>query len=202
MRFLAYLSILPPLLASTIYAQTIAQEVALLPTCAYNCLTIAAASAGCSITDYACICGSGRTAVQRSAIPCIASNCTVSEDITIQSLATEICMLEFAAESSSVSMIVFPTTYSASPSPTGESTTSVEGYGGYGGSSGSSSSSDLMSSTSSTLSPTIASSATTAITTSASRTASGTAATVSAGVGSRFMPPGLVFAGAVFAAIL
>jgi hypothetical protein len=39
----------------------------------------AAQSAGCSITDYACQCGSAKNAITASATPCVLKGCSTSD---------------------------------------------------------------------------------------------------------------------------
>lgn len=67
------------LLASVVYSQTIASQVAQIPSCALSCLTNAISGAGCGLTDYACQCGSAKNTITSAATPCVASSCSTSD---------------------------------------------------------------------------------------------------------------------------
>jgi hypothetical protein len=63
-------------------AQDIASEVAKLPSCSLTCLTDAISGAGCSLTDYACQCGSAKNAITKAATPCIAKACSTGDTLS------------------------------------------------------------------------------------------------------------------------
>jgi hypothetical protein len=71
------------LLASVAYSQTIASEVAQIPSCALSCLTTAITGAGCGLTDYACQCGSSKDAITKAATPCVVSSCSTSDALSM-----------------------------------------------------------------------------------------------------------------------
>lgn len=70
------------LLAFAIAQDTIASEIAKLPSCAVTCLQTAVTAANCGQTDYACQCGSGHDAITRQATPCIAGACSASDALS------------------------------------------------------------------------------------------------------------------------
>ena len=70
------------LFASVAYSQTIASEVAQLPSCALTCLTTAITGAGCGVSDYACQCGSAKSSITSAATPCVVSKCAISDALS------------------------------------------------------------------------------------------------------------------------
>ncbi|TGO90307.1 hypothetical protein BPOR_0070g00180 [Botrytis porri] len=76
------------LLASVAYSQSIASEVAQLPSCALACLSTASSGAGCSIADFACQCGDAKDAITKSATSCIAAGCSASDALNTQKITT------------------------------------------------------------------------------------------------------------------
>lgn len=70
------------MLAGVVYSQSIQGDVAQLPSCSLTCLSNAVVSAGCSITDYACQCGSMRPAIASQATPCIVKACNITEALS------------------------------------------------------------------------------------------------------------------------
>lgn len=71
------------LLASVAYSQTIASELAQLPSCSLTCISTAVTGAGCTLTDYACQCGTGKDAITKAATPCIAAACSASDSLSM-----------------------------------------------------------------------------------------------------------------------
>ncbi|KAE8442253.1 hypothetical protein EG329_003513 [Mollisiaceae sp. DMI_Dod_QoI] len=110
--------------ASVAYSQTIQSEMALLPQCGLTCLTNASTSAGCSITDYACICGTKKNTITQSATPCILGTCSTSDALKVQSISQEICTLEAASASGSASSTASSSIAKSSSSSTVTSTAS------------------------------------------------------------------------------
>ncbi|RDW58047.1 hypothetical protein BP6252_13458 [Coleophoma cylindrospora] len=94
-------TLLVSILASIACAQTIADEVALLPSCSLTCLSNAATSNGCGITDYTCQCGSANSAITASATPCIVGACSSSDALKVQPITQKICSLAAAASGGS-----------------------------------------------------------------------------------------------------
>jgi len=72
---IAYILFFTPLVTP----QTIAQEVALLPSCSIICLATAVAVGGCTNTDYACQCGSASSKIRDNAKTCLASACSAAD---------------------------------------------------------------------------------------------------------------------------
>jgi hypothetical protein len=70
------------ILLSVVYSQTIQSEVDMFPSCALTCLTNAISAAGCSITDYACQCGTRRSTIAGIATPCVVSTCSTTDAIS------------------------------------------------------------------------------------------------------------------------
>ncbi|KAI8631411.1 hypothetical protein F5Y19DRAFT_395056 [Xylariaceae sp. FL1651] len=62
-----------------------------LPTCAIPCFNQGATAAGCSTTDFQCLCGSGKQAFINSASGCILKDCKDNDFSNAISLATQIC---------------------------------------------------------------------------------------------------------------
>ncbi|KAB8295178.1 hypothetical protein EYC80_007104 [Monilinia laxa] len=91
------------LFASVAYSQSIASEVAQLPSCALSCLATAATSAGCGLADYACQCGDAKDAITKSGTPCIVAGCSASDVLAVSKIATQICVLQDSAGSPSSS---------------------------------------------------------------------------------------------------
>ncbi|PMD57088.1 uncharacterized protein K444DRAFT_534143 [Hyaloscypha bicolor E] len=89
------------MLACIVYSQSIQGDVAQLPSCSLACLSNAVVNAGCSITDYACQCGSLRPTIASQATPCIVKACNTTEALNAQKIGQEICSIQAAAASSS-----------------------------------------------------------------------------------------------------
>src|ERR1700735_2342703 len=70
------------MLACIVYSQSIQGDVAQLPSCSLACLSNAVVNAGCSITDYACQCGSLRPTIASQATPCIVKACNTTEALS------------------------------------------------------------------------------------------------------------------------
>ena len=64
------------------FAQTIADDVAAIPSCGINCLYPAIAAAGCGQTDWDCICGPGRATVKANSFTCVVSSCSGSDALS------------------------------------------------------------------------------------------------------------------------
>ncbi|KAI3339497.1 hypothetical protein F4824DRAFT_498187 [Ustulina deusta] len=62
-----------------------------LPTCAIPCFETGAEAAGCSTTDFACLCGNGKSAFITSAGTCVLTKCSSDDSSSTISLATKIC---------------------------------------------------------------------------------------------------------------
>ncbi|KAI0154628.1 hypothetical protein GGR57DRAFT_107039 [Xylariaceae sp. FL1272] len=63
-----------------------------LPTCAISCFEQGASAAGCSTTDFECLCGDGKQTFISSAGVCIlTSSCSSEEQANVSNLASEIC---------------------------------------------------------------------------------------------------------------
>lgn len=60
--------------AAALFALAAAQTAADIPSCAKDCLDKAAATAGCSTTDYPCICAK-KDELQGAATGCVLSAC-------------------------------------------------------------------------------------------------------------------------------
>ncbi|TGO09131.1 hypothetical protein BTUL_0178g00170 [Botrytis tulipae] len=180
------------LLASVAYSQSIASEVAQLPSCALACLSTASSGAGCSITDFACQCGDAKNAITKAATPCIAAGCSASDTLTAQKVATEICALQ-AAGGSSGSSAAASSTQASSSSTSGSASSSAVSNISSAGSSIASATSAASSSISSALS-----SASSAISSAASSTSSPT--TVSTAAGSRVNAAGAIVGAGFLAA--
>ncbi|KAF7898282.1 hypothetical protein EAF00_004728 [Botryotinia globosa] len=181
------------LLASVAYSQSIASEVAQLPSCALACLSTASSGAGCSITDFACQCGDAKDAITKAATPCIAAGCSASDTLTTQKITTEICVLQAAAGSSGSSAAA-SSTQASSSSTSGSASSSAVSNISSAGSSIASATSAASSSISSALS-----SASSAISSAASSTSS-SPATVSSAAGSRVNAAGAIIGAGFFAA--
>ena len=113
------------LLASAAYAQSIDSEVAQLPSCALTCLSTASSSAGCTLTDFACQCGSAKDAITKSATPCVAAACSPADALKVSQLTGQICDLQAAAASSTAPSS--SATQSASSSAVHSLTSSIGG---------------------------------------------------------------------------
>jgi hypothetical protein len=79
MRFSTTLPVLA--LFSLAAAQTITEEVAKIPACAKPCIDAAVKDAGCSLTDFACQCGSKKNDITAGATGCVSTSCQ-GNDIT------------------------------------------------------------------------------------------------------------------------
>ncbi|ESZ98479.1 hypothetical protein SBOR_1141 [Sclerotinia borealis F-4128] len=88
------------LLASVAYSQSVASEMAKLPSCALICLSTAISSAGCSFADHACQCGPAKDDITKSATPCIASSCSATDSMTASNVAAQVCALEASGSTS------------------------------------------------------------------------------------------------------
>ncbi|KAF7954277.1 hypothetical protein EAE96_005406 [Botrytis aclada] len=181
------------LLASVAYSQSIASEVAQLPSCALACLSTASSGAGCSITDFACQCGDAKEAITKAATPCIAAGCSASDTLNTQKITNQICALE-ASASSSGSSAPASSTQASSPSSTDSASSSVISNISSAGSSIASATSAASSSVSSVLS-----SASSAIS-SATSASSSAPATVSTAAGSRVNAAGAIVGAGFLAA--
>ncbi|KAI3318062.1 hypothetical protein HD806DRAFT_512971 [Xylariaceae sp. AK1471] len=105
-----------------------------LPTCAIPCFTQGAKAAGCSTTDFQCLCGDGKSAFIGSAATCVLSDCHGDDTNTAISLAGQICtvILENPAPSdvASASNIVTSALGAASATSTPDAAARPElGYG-------------------------------------------------------------------------
>ncbi|KAI1812511.1 hypothetical protein GGS20DRAFT_587432 [Poronia punctata] len=116
-------------LAATVAAQdspsnstSLPDLVSQLPTCAISCFNTGADRAGCSTTDFTCLCGPGKDKLLSSAGPCALGACS-SEDLgKLTSLLTDICVAvsedptpsEVASASNLVSSAVAEATESGS----------------------------------------------------------------------------------------
>ncbi|KAI1274252.1 hypothetical protein F5Y07DRAFT_373744 [Xylaria sp. FL0933] len=81
------------LFAAAVAAQnstSLTDLVSQLPTCAIPCFETGAEAANCATTDFACLCGNGKTAFIGSAGTCVFSKCG-DEASKAVSLATQIC---------------------------------------------------------------------------------------------------------------
>ncbi|KAK9771644.1 hypothetical protein AB5N19_11926 [Seiridium cardinale] len=112
-----------------------------LPTCASDCLKSGASSAGCNVTDFTCLCGTGQSKFKTAAGICVAtSSCTSAEQSELINLAGEICTdVSDGASSSdlaSASAVATSILATASPSSTTGSNaaaTPMVGIGMMGG---------------------------------------------------------------------
>ncbi|KUJ12764.1 uncharacterized protein LY89DRAFT_542272, partial [Mollisia scopiformis] len=114
-------------LASVAYSQTIASELAKLPTCSITCLHNAISGAGCSLTDYTCQCGTAKSAITTAATPCIISACSTSDALLVQSISAEICTLQAASSPSGASSTLPAQSASSGASTIGPSAASSAG---------------------------------------------------------------------------
>ncbi|KAJ3559414.1 hypothetical protein NPX13_g9535 [Xylaria arbuscula] len=62
-----------------------------LPTCAIPCFESGAEAAGCSTTDFDCLCGDGKDTFISSAGTCVLSKCDSEDFSTAVKVAPEIC---------------------------------------------------------------------------------------------------------------
>ncbi|KAI0450980.1 hypothetical protein F5B21DRAFT_507632 [Xylaria acuta] len=62
-----------------------------LPTCAIPCYEDGAAAAGCSTTDFQCLCGTGKDKFLSGASACVISDCHGDDFSDTLSLAGQIC---------------------------------------------------------------------------------------------------------------
>ncbi|KAI0123576.1 hypothetical protein BJ170DRAFT_598792 [Xylariales sp. AK1849] len=82
---------------------TLTGLVSQLPECALNCFSTAASSANCAVTDFACLCGDGKSKFISSITPCVAfGDCSSSDLSKASNLAGEICTEETSASNSDV----------------------------------------------------------------------------------------------------
>ncbi|KAG4033781.1 hypothetical protein MFRU_004g02840 [Monilinia fructicola] len=159
------------LFASVAYSQSIASEVAQLPSCALSCLATAATSAGCGLTDYACQCGDAKAAITKSGTPCIVAACSASDVLTVSKVAAQICELQASAGSSG-----------SSPSSTTPASSAASNIGSATGSSIAS-----VTSSASSVASSLKSSATSAAAATASTAAGNRVAAAGAAVGAGFL---------------
>jgi len=82
-------------------AQSVADLVQQLPSCALVCLATGAAAGGCGITDFACQCGAARSVITASAAPCIEKSCTGGEPAKAISITNQICAASGGSKSPS-----------------------------------------------------------------------------------------------------
>jgi len=85
------------LLASVVYAQTIASEVAQIPSCALSCLTTAVSESGCGLGDYSCQCGAVKDDINSAVTPCVQEKCAMSDSKKVQSVLANICTIQTAS---------------------------------------------------------------------------------------------------------
>ncbi|KAM0141767.1 hypothetical protein ACHAO1_001606 [Botrytis cinerea] len=182
------------LLASVAYSQTVASEVAQLPSCALACLSTASSGAGCSITDFACQCGDAKDAITKAATPCIAAGCSAADTLSTQKITTEICVLQAAAGSSGSSAAASSTQASSSSASDSASSSAVSNISSIGSSIASGASSTASSILSS------ASSAASSAGSSATSASSSAAATVSTAAGNRVNAAGAIVGAGFLAA--
>jgi hypothetical protein len=81
MRFLPNLIVFATFASSIGFAQTIAEDLAALPTCATGCLEPAITAIGCGQTDWTCICGQ-QAALKAKALTCIISACSTADALS------------------------------------------------------------------------------------------------------------------------
>ncbi|QPG94069.1 hypothetical protein C2857_004435 [Epichloe festucae Fl1] len=93
--FLAVMMTLPRLcLGDEGTAPTLAQlisYVAMVPSCALQCLTDSVAKAGCSATDPQCICVGQYTHISGSATPCVLRACDLTEALFTKNVTETVC---------------------------------------------------------------------------------------------------------------
>ncbi|KAI2602606.1 hypothetical protein GGR54DRAFT_493077 [Hypoxylon sp. NC1633] len=71
---------------------TLPELVSQLPPCAAGCLSSSAKDAGCSATDFSCLCGTGRDKFIPSITGCIlTAGCSAQQLSNLTTLATDIC---------------------------------------------------------------------------------------------------------------
>ncbi|PSR79085.1 hypothetical protein BD289DRAFT_455985 [Coniella lustricola] len=95
--------------------------VAELPSCSTSCLTDGAADAGCSTTDYSCMC-SNMDAVTANVSTCLASSCSVTDISTTEQVVLEICDQVDNSTSTSTANTTDSTSSSSSSSSSASST--------------------------------------------------------------------------------
>ncbi|KAF2209625.1 hypothetical protein CERZMDRAFT_100407 [Cercospora zeae-maydis SCOH1-5] len=70
-----------------------------IPPCALQCLTQAATSSSCQLTDIYCQCTTGEAAIAKVLVPCLcASTCSPSDLMGTLSVTGELCMSALAAK--------------------------------------------------------------------------------------------------------
>ncbi|KAL3424565.1 hypothetical protein PVAG01_03847 [Phlyctema vagabunda] len=186
--------------AAVAYSQTIADQVAQLPSCSLVCLSDAAAASNCAITDYACQCGDAKDAITAAATPCIVGACTDTSDIlNVQKVTAEICVLQAAAGPVSSASSAIASVSSAASSIAASGSSAVASITSSVGSAASSATSAAGSVTSSIGSR--VSSATSAAGSAASSATSSGAATVSSAAAARFQVAGGMAGAALIAAM-
>ncbi|CZR59806.1 related to CCW14 Secretory Stress Response protein 1 [Phialocephala subalpina] len=185
-------------LASAAYSQTIADEVAMLPSCSLTCLQNAITGAGCSTTDYSCQCGSAKSTITTSATPCILGACSTNDALNVQSITNEICTLVAAGGASSSGGSSSTSSAPASSTSAASSASSATSSAASSATSASSSVASSVSSASSRVSS--ASSRASSATSSAASTTSSTPAVQTTGAASRLEAAGAVVGAAVLAA--
>ncbi|KAI0514643.1 hypothetical protein F5B22DRAFT_647400 [Xylaria bambusicola] len=82
------------LFAAAVTAQnstSLPELVSNLPTCAIPCFESGASAAGCSTTDFDCLCGSGKDTFVSSAGTCVVTHCDSDELSTAIKTATQLC---------------------------------------------------------------------------------------------------------------
>ncbi|TGJ78216.1 hypothetical protein E0Z10_g10543 [Xylaria hypoxylon] len=82
------------LFAAVVAAQnstSLPELVSELPTCAIPCFESGAKAAGCSTTDFACLCGSGKSSFISNAAICVSTKCQGDDFSNTISLAGQIC---------------------------------------------------------------------------------------------------------------
>ncbi|KAL8853097.1 MAG: hypothetical protein Q9221_001979 [Calogaya cf. arnoldii] len=100
-----------------------AASVAAIPSCAAECLTKAASSAGCAQGDYACQCSSSQSAaIASSALPCVLSACGPETGPSVQVATRAVCDCVATAAPASTTSSSATTTAETSPTATVSST--------------------------------------------------------------------------------
>ncbi|KAH6653242.1 hypothetical protein BKA67DRAFT_659875 [Truncatella angustata] len=109
--------------------------VAQLPTCALDCLESGAKSANCTVTDFTCLCGTGKQQfIQGAGVCVLTSSCTSEEKNNVSNLATEICndVSDGASSSEIASASAVATSILASATSTTGSNAAAATAVGYG----------------------------------------------------------------------
>lgn len=101
-----------------------------LPTCAIPCFEQGAEAAGCSTTDFACLCGDGMDTFVSKAASCVFGKCSSEELNTAIKSAEQICLAVADSpnptEVASASAIITSALGAADPTSSPESTDSPD----------------------------------------------------------------------------